>query len=219
MHAQSTSKTTGKFIIPPTNFGSWGILFSRCPSVRLSVRVSVRDTLVFSLISWKHSDGYSSISADTLISIRCTYITKSKGWGPILLELLPFVKFLNPVKSLCAHYHFNQWPEFDQTSTDTSLGQGKEVIRFWWPWPNFQGHYIIKTLKVSLVCTLISWIKRWNFTSLAQILQWDWGKKWLDFGDLDLIFKDTLALWNSNFDRKMLVCTLFLEPMARIWPN
>ena len=65
-----------------------------------------------------------------------------------------FVKFLNAVKSLYAHYLFNQWPEFDQTSTDKLLGRGKEVIRYRWPWPYFQGHYIIKTLKVSLVCTL-----------------------------------------------------------------
>ena len=32
----------------------------------------------------------------------------------------------------------------------------------------------------------------------------DGGKKWLDFGDLDLIFKITPALWNSNFYRKSL---------------
>ena len=58
------------------------------------------------------------------------------------------------VKSLCAHCLLNQWLEFYQTSTNTSLGQGKEVIRLWWPWHHFQGHYIIKTLKKSLVCTL-----------------------------------------------------------------
>ena len=28
------------------------------------------------------------------------------------------------------------------------------------------------------------------------------GKKWLDFGDVDLIFKVTPALWMSNFDKK-----------------
>ena len=100
--------------------------------------------------------------------------------------------------------------EFYQTSTDTLLGQGKEVIRFWWPRPYFQGHYIIKTLKMSFVCTLMSWINRCHC---------DGGKQWLDFGYLDLIFKVTPALWNSNFDRKKLVCTLSLEPMARIWPN
>ena len=57
-------------------------------------------------------------------------------------------------KSLCAHYLLNQWQEFDQTSTDTSVGRGKEVIRFCWLWPHFQGHFIIKTLKMSLVCHL-----------------------------------------------------------------
>ena len=58
-----------------------GILFSRCPSAHPSVRPSVcpsaRDT--FFLLSWKRSDGYSSISADTLISIRFTHVRKSKG--------------------------------------------------------------------------------------------------------------------------------------------
>ena len=112
-------------------------------------------------------------------------------------------------KSLCAHYMLNQWLEFFQTSTDTSLGHGKEVIRFWWPWPHFQGHYIIKTLKMSLVCTLISWINRWNLTKLAQIHHWDGGKKWLDFGDLDPIFKVTWTPWNSILIEKSL-CTHYL---------
>ena len=35
------------------------------------------------------------------------------------------------VKKLCADCHFNQWLDFDQTSTDASSGWGKEVIRFW----------------------------------------------------------------------------------------
>ena len=33
--------------------------------------------------------------------------------------------------------------EIYRTSTDTSLGHGKEVIRFWCPWLHFQGHYIV----------------------------------------------------------------------------
>ena len=74
---------------------------------------------------------------------------------PILLELLPFEKCLNAAKkTLCAHNLFNQWLEFDQTKTGTSLGQEKEVIRFWWLWPYLQGHYIIMALKVSLLDTL-----------------------------------------------------------------
>ena len=51
----------------------------------------------------------------------------------------------------------------------------------------------------------LSWIIRWNLFKLAEILHWDEGKKWLDFGDLDLIFKVTLTLWHSNFDRKKLM--------------
>ena len=47
---------------------------------------------------------------------------------PILLELLPFGKILNAVKILCAL--FNQWLEFDQTSTDTSLGREKKWLDF-----------------------------------------------------------------------------------------
>ena len=41
------------------------------------------------------------------------------------------------------------------------------------------------------------------------------GKKWLDFGDLDLIFKDTPALWMSNFDqkKKSLSALYFLNQM------
>ena len=86
-------------------------------------------------------------------------------------------------KSLCAHYLLNQWLEFYQTSTDTSLGQGKEVIRFWWPWPHFQGHYIIKT-KNELCMHSISWFNRWNLTKLAQLHHWDGGMKWIDCGIL-----------------------------------
>ena len=96
-------------------------------------------------------------------------------------------------KSLCAHC-IKQWLEFYQTCTDTSLGHGKGVIRFWWPWPHFQDHYIIKTLKMSLVRILISWINRWNLTRLAQILHWDGGKMLLDVSDLGLILKVKLAL-------------------------
>ena len=51
------------------------------------------------------------------------------------------------------------------------------MIRFWWPWPYFQGNYIIKT-KIEPCVHSISWINRWNLTKLAQIHQWDWG--WMD---------------------------------------
>ena len=38
-------------------------------------------------------------------------------------------------------------------------------------------------------------------------------KKWLDFGDLDLIFKDTPALWMSNFYQKSLSAPCLLNQM------
>ena len=39
------------------------------------------------------------------------------------------------------------------------------------------------------------------------------GKKWLDFGDLDHIFKVTPALWMSNFDQKSLSALYLLKQM------
>ena len=42
-------------------------------------------------------------------------------------------------------YLLNQWMDFNQTCIDTWLGWGKELIRFWWPWPHFQGHQPMKT--------------------------------------------------------------------------
>ena len=39
------------------------------------------------------------------------------------------------------------------------------------------------------------------------------GKKWLDFGDLDIIFKVTLGRWILNFDQKSLSAPYFLDQM------
>ena len=46
----------------------------------------------------------------------------------------------------------NQMTDSGQTSY--ILGWFKDLIRFWWLWSNFQGHHTIKTVTVSLVCTL-----------------------------------------------------------------
>ena len=45
----------------------------------------------------------------------------------------------------------------------------------------------------------ISWTNRWILTKFAQTHYWEGVKKWLDFGDLDLIFKVTPALWLIRF--------------------
>ena len=66
------------FIPPQTLFVVGYTVFT------LSVHPSVRPYVCpwhfgFFLIPWKRSEGYSSISTDTLISIRCTYIRKRIG--------------------------------------------------------------------------------------------------------------------------------------------
>ena len=70
-----------KLIITPANFVFGGVYCFHVvlPFVQPSVHLW---HFVFCLISWKHRDGYSSVSADTLISIRYTYIRKSEGQGP-----------------------------------------------------------------------------------------------------------------------------------------
>ena len=37
-----------------------------------------------------------------------------------------------------APYLQNEWIDFDQTCTTILLREGKELIRFWWPWPMFK---------------------------------------------------------------------------------
>ena len=73
-------------------------------------------------------------------------------------------------KSLCAHYLLNQWLEFDQTSTDTSI---------------------------------------------------EWGEKWLDFGDLDLIsrslhYKMSLVFNERGVSNKHCLLPFFISFFCRI---
>ena len=110
-----------------------------------------------------------------------------------------------PHSFLCALYLLNQLVDFYQTCTDTLLGWGKEVIRFWWSWPHFE---------VASCLHSISWTSGWILTKCAQTHYWDGGKKRLDFGDLDLIFKVTPALWNFQILTKK-----SLEPNDRFWSN
>ena len=58
--------------------------------------------------------------------------------GPIFKVTATFFNVWNFVSG---HYLLNQWgTDFDQTCMDTMYGGCEELIRFWWPWPNFQGH-------------------------------------------------------------------------------
>ena len=42
--------------------------------------------------------------------------------------------------ALSAFYLQNEWMDLDQTCTAILLRQGQKMIRFWLPWPHFQGH-------------------------------------------------------------------------------
>ena len=121
------------------------------------------------------------------------------------------------VKSLCAHYLFNQWMEFDQTSTDTSSGYGKEVIRFRWPWP-----YIINNKWVLCALHLMN---HWgNGTKLADILldqistdtSEGWGKELIGFWWPWPYFQGHYTI---NTQKVSIVCSLFHESIDGIWPN
>ena len=75
------------------------------------------------------------------------------------------------------------------------LGRGIEVIKLLWPWPHFQGHtstlnYRMFTKKKACLHP-ISWTEWRILAKLHVLLHWDGLKIWLDFGDLDLIFKVT----------------------------
>ena len=67
-----------------------------------------------------------------------------------------------------ALYLLNQWVDFDQTGTDTLLWWGKEVIRFWWRWPHFQGH------TSTFLCQICR--RQHSFLSALYLLN-----KWVDF--------------------------------------
>ena len=67
-----------------------------------------------------------------------------KRTDQILVTLTPFFKVTGGLRLLengfSAHYLQNEWMDFDQTCTAILLRQEQELVRFWWPWPHFQGH-------------------------------------------------------------------------------
>ena len=125
---------------------------------------------IFYLISYKCRKGCSLIYADILISVRCTYIRK-KLLETNSLKVIVLCKISSCSKKACVPIiFFKQWLEFDQTNTDTSLRWEKDMIRFCWPWPYFQGHYIVKTLKVCTLFADILKMQQWMFINLCRYI-------------------------------------------------
>ena len=108
---------------------------------------------------------------------------------------------------LCAHYIMNQWLEFYHTSTDTSLGHGKEVIGLV-TLTSFSRSLHYKDSKYESCIHSISWINRWNLTKLAQILYWDRGKKRLDYTIFFVSFQQSYGPWLTS---EFLLCSLSCE--------
>ena len=137
--------------------------------------------------------------------VYCKFVTL--GWFKDLIRFwwswpnfqghhtIKTVKFSNfDEKSLCAPYLLNQMMDSGQTSSYiVMLGWFKDWIRCWWPWPNFQGHQTIKTVKwalsaLYLLNQLVDFDQPWTETPLWH------GKEIIKFWWPYLIFKVTPAL-------------------------
>ena len=128
-----------------------------------------------------------------------------------------------PQKSLVYTLSLEPNDRFGQTSyiDIVMLGWFKDFIRLWWPWPNFQGHYTIKTVKFSnfdqknlSAPYLLNQMTDSGQTSYIVTLGW---------------FKDSIRFWwpcphfqghRTIYTVKMsLVGTLIFWTNWWIWPN
>ena len=121
-------------------------------------------------------------------------------------------------KSLSTPCLLNQMTDSGQTSNIVMLGWFKDLFRFWWIWPNFQGPHTIKTVNWALSALYL----------LNQLVDFDQTCVETPLGHGEEIIR---FLWpwphcqghtstlNVKYWPKLLVCTLFLEPNDGFWPN
>ena len=92
------------------------------------------------------------------------------------------VKFSNfdPKKKLVCTimwpYLLNQMTDSSQTSYIVTLGCFKDWFRFRWPWPNFQGHHTIKTVKWAFAALLSPEPINWFWPNLHRNTIGTWGR-------------------------------------------
>ena len=111
------------------------------------------------LICWKmaclHPISWRNRRISTkLVHLYCCDI--EKNWLDFD-DLDPFSrshKSLDCWKMACLHPIMMEWIDFDQTCTTILLWHKKELIRFWWPWPHFQGDRRAQVFGKWLFCTL-----------------------------------------------------------------
>ena len=73
-------------------------------------------------------------------------------------DLDPIYKVSQGLRVQTSHfptiYLMKKWMDFDQTCTTILLWHEKILIRFWWPWPHFQGHWRVQIIGKWLFCTI-----------------------------------------------------------------
>ena len=85
------------------------------------------------------------------------YLFTLKIWSDFGILDLIFKVTIRYTWALSPLYFMNQSVHFDQTFMKTTLGQGTDFFRFWWPWPHFQCVTITLNVKCdqkTCVCTL-----------------------------------------------------------------
>ena len=124
-------------------------------------------------------------------------------------------------KKACQHSLLNQMTDSGQTPYIVMLGWFKDLIRFWWHWPYFQGHHTIckhfKFWSQKAWMHPISWTKWWTGQS-SYIVMLGW-------------FKDLIRFWWTwpKFSRSphykdlkikwALSALLSPEAIGGVWPN
>ena len=84
------------------------------------------------------------------------------------------------VQNIVSVRYLNQWVDFDQTSIDTLFG-GEEVNRFWWPWPNCQGHTLWNVQNRGSVRSILSQWMDFDQTCIDRLLGEE--KSWIEYCD------------------------------------
>ena len=97
-------------------------------------------------------------------------MTLTKIFKVITLYRLYIFPVLTKI-SVSVPFLLNQMTDYGQTSSIVMLGWFKDLIRFWWPWSNFQGHHTTKPVNMSLSALyLLNQLVDFDLTCIATPL-------------------------------------------------
>ena len=119
--------------------------------------------------------------------------------------------------SLFAQYLMNRWVDFNLICKDVTFGHNEELIRFWWPWPYFQGLKLPILSQKVLVCTIShELVGRFQPDLYGYNIRTWWR------ADLVLVTLTyfSRSLWDQpNLSQEVLVCTISHEPAGGFKPD